>query len=231
MSEENANVPAEGGGEQPQTAGGVVSGSEQAAEPTFADGQFKSVADLEKAYTELRKRFSAGEHKAEPKAEAPAPAPQSDAPPISEKDLADLQNYRVEQRRQAINESLGLDYDTDQWRAVADFVNANRTPEQIQAIETAIEAGLYGVVREVVDEFNKTKASEGVEMPTGTTPKSGQLGGATGFQSKDEALQWFRQNRSLNSPAKAREWNERLAATHASIREQLNPTTGVGPKR
>jgi hypothetical protein len=220
MSEEQAPMNSEPQGEQAEQAaepqaektGGVISGG---ADERLYAGKYKSVDELEKAYAEAQKVISKGSHKQQaPKQEAPSTG-------LSDSELAELQEYRVEKRRQTINKELNLDYDVDKWRAVAEFVNETRSPEQIQAIETAIEAGLYGVVRDIVAEYESKQTAQGDEMPTGSSPRSDQAHSSPGFKTAAEAKEYLRKTKGLTRPGSGQEWMDKLASTPDRIKKEL----------
>lgn len=210
---------------QADSGGGVLSGGNSESESNLPwKDQFPNDKDgtqVWQAYNELRKKLSAGEHKAKPQAES---KPEPKAEGLNDKDLQELQEYRVEKRRQAINKELGLDFDTEKWRDVADFVSKNKTPEQIQAIESAIEAGLYSVVKDIVEEFNSQQTPTD-EPSAGDTPRSASSGGGEGgFASKEDLLEGIRTARQSGDFAL---YERRLKLTSPKIKAAL---TGEQPK-
>ncbi|MFG0299007.1 MAG: hypothetical protein ACF8K1_05330 [Phycisphaerales bacterium JB047] len=207
---------------QADSGGGVLSGGNSESESNLPwKDQFPNDKDgtqVWQAYNELRKKLSAGEHKAKPQTESKA-EPSEDNGWSEEKEQR-LQRYEVEQRRQAINKELGLDFDTEQWRDVADYATKNRTPDQLKNIEDAIERGLYSEVEKLVKEFNSQQTPTD-EPSAGDTPRSASSGGGDGFASADEAKKFLRESRGLTRSGSGQEWIERLNATPDRIRKQL----------
>jgi hypothetical protein len=220
--------PLEGGGE------GMLSNEQQ----TFAGGKFNNVADLEKSYMELQSKLGQ---------QAPAPAQQQQAPAqqppaqhsgqgtaadqIAEFDRLQKENmqYKQQQRQNDINSKLGLDYDTDQWRKVADFANKTKNPKQIAAIEAAIEAGMYESVKSLVDDFNNQSHEQGTETPSPASPTTSNHGGSAGFATADEARKFLRESRNLAKAGTGTIWMQKLMATPDRIRNELGSKQDQAP--
>lgn len=206
-----------------QNAGGEglnLGTGETPQEERLYAGKYKSIGELEKAYSEAQKLIS---KRTETEAQTPeAPAPEAPKPQEQPLD-PEYQNYLRQKHRDTANEKLGVELSVDDWSSVVEYADKTFTPDQIEVMNKAIEAGMYDVLRPVVEGWTNAKGSEGDEVPVGSTPKGEAVSGGKGFESVQEAKEFFRMANGFSNPAKAREWQERLAATHPRIRAEMAP--------